>query len=92
MELAQESFDRLLSGLFFKVQGSGHYLLILKIELITFSAGQVMQTISDVADEIEAPSEGLKFIVGQEAIILEVPELFQIRFELGDPEHGVIIS
>ena len=92
MEFAQESFNRLLSVFFFKVQGSCHFLLILKIELITFSTGQIMQTISDVADEIEGLFKGLKFIMRQEAIILEVSELFQIRFEPGDPDHGVIIS
>jgi hypothetical protein len=30
--------------------------------------------------------------MGHEAIILEVSELFEIRFQPGDPEHGVIVS
>ena len=91
MESAQESFNRLLARCFSEVQGSGHFFLVLKIEPIAFSSRQMMQTISDVADEIQSLSQGLKFIMRQETIILEVSELFQIRLELGDPEHGVII-
>ena len=92
MKLAQKSFHRLLSVFFAKLQGISHFDLVFKIELITFPAGQMMQTVSHVTYELKRLPHGLKFIMGHEAIILEVSELFKIRFQPGDLEHGVIVS
>ena len=92
MKLTQKALHRLLSVFFSKLQGISHFDLIFKIELITFPTGQMMQTVSHVTYELKRLPHGLKFIMRQKTIILEVSELFEIRFQSGNPEHGVIVS
>ena len=91
MQLAQKAFHRLLSVFFAELQGISHFDLVFKIELITFPAGQMMQTVSHVTYKLKGLLHGLIFVMGQKAIILKVSELFEIRFQPGDPEHGVIV-
>jgi hypothetical protein len=52
MEFAQEFFYGLLSVFFSKFQVGSQRRLVFEIQLIAFSAGYVMQTISDIPNEL----------------------------------------
>ncbi len=91
VEVPEEPLHRLLAVFGPVAEMLGHLLLIVEMELIHLPSGQIVEVASDVPDKVEGLGHLPLLGVGEVAVILEVPELPDVRGDPAHPEHGVVV-
>ena len=80
-----------MSVVWFESEQARKLQLILKIELVAFSSGQVVQPVSHAPNEGQRLGQRLKLIMRQMTQKLQISWLVDMVFGSGHPQHGVII-
>ena len=91
MEISQKTLDRLLTVALLVFKDFSQLDLVFKVQLIAFSSAKMMQAVSDLPDKRQGAFQGVVFRMGQQAEVFQIPGLFGIKFNLRDPQHGVVI-